>query len=140
MEDGKHREAAPCGLYCGICADYRNDICHGCGCDCGKCIGKDHAQGCDIAKCVNGRRLESCADCKEFPCSRLIQFTVDPVWRTHSPCIENLRRQKKIGTKAWIREQEAFWQDDKRRRAWNWLGSECERRMEEFRKTDGKQD
>ena len=139
--EGRHDyRAAPCGLYCGVCGDYTNDVCHGCRCDCGKCIGQGHEDGCDIAKCVNSRKLESCADCKELPCSRLTQFTFDPIWRTHSPCIENLRRRKKIGTDAWLKEQEAFWKDDRKRRAWDYLGAECERRMDEFRKADGTKD
>lgn len=143
-EEGEHAmdkhdyRAAPCGLYCGICGDYSNDVCHGCRCDCGKCIGQGHEDGCDIAKCVNSRGLESCADCKELPCTKLIQFTVDPIWRTHLSCIENLRRRRKIGTKAWLSEQEAYWKDEKKLRAWKWLGEECARRWEEFRKADGK--
>lgn len=137
--DERDYRAAPCGLYCGICGDFLRDVCHGCGCDCGKCIGKGHFDNCEIAKCVKGRKLESCADCGELPCTKLIQFTAHPIWRTHLPCIENLRRRKKIGTQAWIEEQEGYWRDDKRCRQRAWLGAECERRADEFRKADEQQ-
>lgn len=131
--------AAPCGLYCGVCGDYANGVCHGCRCDCGKCIGQGHADICEIVQCVNSRKLESCADCKELPCTKLIQFTFHPVWRTHLPCIENLRRRKRIGTDAWIEEREAYWKDEKNLRAWKALGEECERRATELRKANEQQ-
>ncbi len=127
----KPSPAAPCGLYCGVCPDYTSGTCHGCKCKCGKCIGTGHASVCEIYKCVAAKDLKSCSDCGDLPCTQLIQFTVDPVWRTHTPCIENLRRQKKIGVDAWIREQEAYWKDPKRLKRWNNLGAECDRKASE---------
>jgi hypothetical protein len=124
--------AAPCGLYCGVCEEAG---CHGCGCECGSCSGQGHAQICGIAQCVKGKGLESCADCQDMPCTELIQFTYDPVWRTHAPCIENLRRRRMIGVQAWLQEQEAYWRDDTRRRDWRRLGEECSRRAQEFKES-----
>jgi hypothetical protein len=123
--------AAPCGLYCGICPDCMDDECHGCGCTCGKCAGQRHEEGCAIAQCVGSWSLESCAQCEELPCTRLIQFTVDPIWRTHLPCIENLRRRGRIGTEAWLQEQEAYWRQERRRNRWISLFEECSRRWRE---------
>lgn len=130
MYDAKAaRLAAPCGLYCGICADkIETGECHGCGCDCGECAGGSHVAGCGIARCVMERGHESCADCPELACSRLIQFCCDPVWRTHGPVIENLRRRKRVGTEAWITEQEQFWSDPHRKRRWLALCRECKER------------
>ena len=131
MKEGTASLAAPCGLYCGICLDHMNAECHGCGCSCGQCAGKWHGERCLIAQCVHSGKLESCAQCKDLPCTRLIQFAVDPVWRTHAPCIENLRRRREIGTKAWLEEQEAHWQDESLRKAWISLYEECGRTWRE---------
>lgn len=125
--------AAPCGLYCGICGDRAKGECHGCGCDCGDCAGAAHAARCEIAQCAAGRKLESCAECKDLACTRLIQFCHHPIWRTHSPVIDNLRRRKAIGTAAWLSEQQAHWADEERRRAWLALGHECSDRWRKFK-------
>ena len=108
--------APPCGLYCGICIDnIKSNECHGCGCKCGNCVGEWHTKQCAIYKCVDQKQIESCADCKDFPCTTLIQFANDPVWRTHLVCLENLRRRKKIGTENWLKEQEEYFQDENNR-------------------------
>ncbi len=117
--------AAPCGLYCGICMDHMSGECHGCGCSCNTCAGQWHAEHCAIAECAHSKGLESCSLCGDLPCTRLTQFTVDPVWRTHAPCIENLRRRKKIGTEEWLQEQETHWQDEDNRKAWIRLYRNC---------------
>lgn len=117
-----------CGLYCGVCADYVAGQCHGCGCACGACAGQAHVDHCAIVKCVRERNLESCADCDELPCTRVIQFTNDPIWTTHSVCIENLRRRKRIGTDRWMLEQEHHWSDERRRKTEVRHHDECARR------------
>jgi len=116
--------APPCGLYCGICPDFGGGQCPGC------TVQKPAEADCDIIKCVSGRHLETCAACPDLPCTLLIQFTVDPVWRTHLPCIENLRRQKKIGPESWLKEQAELWKDDKRRNRWRALSEECGRKRQ----------
>ena len=125
-------DVALCGLYCDICKSKIDGECHGCGCSCGKCAGAAHRSSCTIAKCAAERKLESCADCKDLPCTRVIQFAHDPIWRTHSVCVENLRRRKAIGTAAWLKEQEAFWKDNpKDRQRWLALYAECDKRYNE---------
>jgi len=49
--------------------------------------------------------LASCAECDDLPCTRLIQFANDPIWRTHLPVLENLRRIQRIGVEAWLDER-----------------------------------
>jgi len=121
-----------CGLYCGICKGKADGECHGCGCSCGKCAGTAHRSSCAIARCAIGKGLESCADCRDLPCTRVIQFAMDPIWRTHSVCIENLRRRKAIGTAAWLKEQEEFWKADKTAaKLWLALYAECDKRSNE---------
>jgi anaerobic selenocysteine-containing dehydrogenase len=127
------RQAPPCGLYCGLCDPKE---CHGCGCACGKCAGKAHQKICEIAQCALKRKVDSCGDCPDFACTPLIQFANDPVWRTHLPALDNLRRRKAIGTEKWLQEQKQYWSDEKHLRAWKALADECDRKHNE-RKAHG---
>jgi hypothetical protein len=104
--------ATPCGLYCGACFALLDGKCHGCACVCGECAESWQENHCDIAICARDRKLESCANCAEMPCTRLIQFCHDPFWVTHAVVIDNLHRRKRLGTKAWLEEQKAFWSNE----------------------------
>jgi hypothetical protein len=125
--------AAPCGLYCGACIDYLVHMsCHGCGCDCTACAATEHHRSCDIYKCCvehKGHRI--CNECTEFPCSKLIQFCYNPIWLHHLTVIENLRRQKALGTKKWLGEQKDIWGDEWYLQRWLKLQKECENRLEQ---------
>ena len=124
--------AAPCGLYCGACIDYLvYENCHSCGCNCEGCAALAHHRSCDIYKCcVEHKGQETCKECNQFPCSRLIQFCYNPVWLHHLPVIENLRRQKVLGTKKWLKEQGETWSNEWYLERWLWLQKECEKRLE----------
>ena len=128
----KKKLAAPCGLYCGACIDYlvyKN--CHGCGCNCGTCAASEHHKRCEIYNCcVRQKSHETCAECKELPCSKLIQFCYSPVWLHHLPVIENLRRQRATGTEKWLEEQKEAWSNEWYLQRWLWLQKECENRLE----------
>lgn len=143
MPSDRKKLAAPCGLYCGVCSDLVLDgVCHGCGCDCGQCAAGPHRRACDIYRCcVTERELETCAQCDGFPpvvvlqdncCTRIIQFAYDPIWRTHLPVLENLRRIRRIGVEAWLDEQEAYWADQRRRDRWLQLHKECGAKYEQI--------
>ena len=133
MTDRRSNLAAPCGLYCGICRhNVVTEVCHGCGCGCGECAALAHGDACAVYRCcVGDRQLRSCAECEEFPCTRLIQFCYDPIWRTHLPILENLRRIRTIGVEAWLDEQAEYWSDQRRRERWLLLGGECEAKYRE---------
>lgn len=60
-----------------------------------------------------------------MPCTKLVQFAYDPIWRTHLPVIENLRRIRTIGADAWLSEQKEYWSDEKRLKRWLALYEEC---------------
>ncbi len=134
ISDSKSNDflAPPCGLYCGCCADYvKTKECHGCGCNCGKCAGKFHSENCKINQCAKKRKLDHCGDCSVFPCTMLIQFAYDPIWRTHLPVIENLRHRKKIGTANWLKEQANYWSDKGKLNAEIRLHDECAKKCRE---------
>lgn len=127
--------AAPCGLYCGVCVDYLDyKSCHGCQCSCESCDRTEHHSNCDIYKCcVDKKGFESCGDCDDFPCSKLIQFCCSPIWYHHLPVIENLRRRKIIGAEKWEDEQREVWINEWYLKRWLWLQKECENRLKRFR-------
>jgi len=55
------------------------------------------------------------------------------------PCIENLRRQKKVGGEALLEEQAMYWTNDVIRRRWLTMFSEVERAwLEEKRQREEK--
>lgn len=126
QSEGKSKLAAVCGLYCGICSNYVDGTCHGCGCQADDCFaGKKH-EVCAIYKCAFNKGLNDCSSCEDFPCTELIQFTFDPILRTHLPVLENLRRRKKLGTEKWIKEQEKYWKRNKDRfEEWIKFHREC---------------
>jgi hypothetical protein len=124
---------APCGLYCGICPDnIETGICHGCGCHSCDCAAGWHHDHCLIHRCVEERGLAGCWACDELPCTQLTQFCVDPVWRTHLPVIENLRRIARIGPEPWLAEQAEYWSNDRYRQRWLRLYAECSRKQHEW--------
>ena len=62
------------------------------------------------------------------------QFAYDPIWLTHLPVLENLRRIHRIDVEACLDEQEAFWavaatschvMKRRRRDRWLQLHREC---------------
>lgn len=133
MKDGNL--LAPCGLYCGICNDFNTGECKGCasGCECGKCAACWHHTHCDIAQCAEKRGHKTCAECEDLPCTMLIEFCFDPIWRSHRPVIENLRRQKKIGFEAWLAEQKEYWSDPEKLAKYHYMGIENGRNANEYR-------
>lgn len=129
---------APCGLYCGICPDnIIEHVCHGCGCTQADCAASWHHDHCLIWQCARERELAGCWECAELPCTQLVQFCVDPVWRTHLPVIENLRRIRQIGRERWLEEQAAYWAQERYRDRWLRLYRECGQRHREWTKELG---
>lgn len=131
----ERRSAAPCGLFCEACSEWKKGHCHGCGCDCGTCIASSHSPQCNLYDCVRKKDLESCADCAELACTNLIMHTHDPIWRTHAPCLENLRRRKAVGTKAWVAEQRAYWADEDKLRKQHFVEAQCQEMVAQLRKS-----
>ncbi len=124
---------APCGLYCSVCLDNLiHHECHGCGCDCGRCAGQAHFKGCSISQCADQKGYETCAECKELPCTNLIQFAYAPCAPHHLPVIETLRRVKKIGKEAALAELQTYFRDEDKKYQWAFLEDLGGRRWKEF--------
>jgi len=95
--------AAVCGLYCGTCESYEKEgsgICRACAYQLGLA-----AEGeCRIFQCCIAQRgLEHCGLCPDFPC-QLFLTSADPMEVNRR--YRSLLRRVKLGTKAWIEEQE----------------------------------
>ena len=53
-----------CGIYCGACRLYFTKKCDGC-----SNISADEEAGCPYYKCVENKGINSCGECKEYPCT-----------------------------------------------------------------------
>ena len=124
--------AAVCGLYCGACSLYRASHDHNLprleeilqnmssrrktsrdDLYCAGCLSQgqltSHCLNCAIRLCPSGKPgVARCADCPDFPCSRITDFNNDSV-RHHAEVLDNIRRMQKIGVKEWLNEQEEKW-------------------------------
>lgn len=65
------------------------------------CKGGCGSSNCEIRKCAQERNIITCAFCPDFPCE-----LVEELDRKYPIVIENLKKQKEIGTDKWIEEQE----------------------------------
>lgn len=74
-------------------AEVSDDRC----CRSGKC----GAPFCTIRKCAEERAIETCDQCKEFPCKR-----VNGIAKGYPTLIHDAERRRRIGVDAWIEEQE----------------------------------
>ena len=120
------RYIAPCGLYCGNCgSNLVAGECHGCGCTQPDCAAHVHHETCYIYQCATEKGIQTCAACEDFPCTPLIQFAYDPIWRTHLPVLDNLRRIRKIGVDVWLEEQADYWADERKLTRWLELYATC---------------
>jgi hypothetical protein len=134
-----YRYDSYCGLYCGACPvlvankkgavdelaekfgmDAADLVCAGCksGTVAGFCL------ECLFIPCARAKGVESCSDCKEYPCERLTGFR-DDVSPHHSVVIKNLDRLKEIGLAAWLEEQDARWTCGACGARFDWYDEKC---------------
>jgi hypothetical protein len=120
MED-KKKLAAPCGLYCGVCAIYiahkennpkfkeRLPSIYGVNLEdirCEGCLSDDlfkYCQVCPIRSCVKGKAIEGCHKCNDFPCSYIENFPI-PVGK--KVILRSIPAWKMLGTERWMAEEE----------------------------------
>ncbi len=116
-----------CGLNCGVCDIYmacRGDEgkmrevlgwfkekrgldlkpeqvrCDGCTGD----LSRHWSEDCKMMLCAWERGVKLCSECPEFICDKLEAFANDGAAH-HRRSVENLKRIKESGLKAWLREQ-----------------------------------
>ncbi|MEE9379087.1 MAG: DUF3795 domain-containing protein [Candidatus Lokiarchaeia archaeon] len=128
-----------CGLYCGAC-----EICLVN--ECGnievkakewdmklsdvKCFGcKTHQNSiycidCEIKLCAEAKNVEFCHECKEFACSKILDFRNDK-YPHHSVVLKNLKTIKEKGLNNWLIELEKRWKCSRCGTRFTWYDEIC---------------
>lgn len=97
--------AAICGLFCGACPSFP-DNCHGCLSDYVRDVCRECKHG--FRDCAKAHNVSHCAQCVDFPCQRLEEFSHGPIINgvcNHANVIPDSVRMKQIGVSRWIDEQ-----------------------------------
>lgn len=96
----KYERLAYCGIYCGGCLNYRENM------DCAGCRAEeDLISDCPTKVCAEKKGFIHCGECDEFPCRHLNKFYEDGI-RHHKQAYRNILRLREIGLDAWLGEQE----------------------------------
>jgi len=132
---------AYCGLYCGACKIFiataenaLDDIvkqskipleylsCDGCR------SGKINlcCMNCGIRRCCIMKKIYSCNECEEFPCSVLIAFDTDE-YPHHHGVIESLKRLSELGAVQWLEMQHKRWNCKSCHTPFHWYEKNCEK-------------
>jgi len=98
-----------CGLDCGLCPRYYTvggSKCPGC---CGPDFFNKHPSCSYVTCCVKKKKLEVCAQCGEFPCSKCESWLVDggeyDSFLTHKKAYSNLDFVRKHGIEKFVGQQ-----------------------------------
>jgi hypothetical protein len=51
------------------------------------------------------RKLETCADCSDFPCEKFNKWFDEDSFVTHQKCLVNIQNIKKLGIEKFLKEQ-----------------------------------
>ncbi len=87
----KYHTIACCGLDCGLCPTYYtkgSSQCSGC---CGPDFSNHHPSCSIITCCVKNRNFETCAECDDFPCSKIKNWDNADSFICHRKSLSNLR-------------------------------------------------
>ncbi len=128
-----------CGLYCGACpvlvANETGTVekravewkmkpeelrCFGCRSDTTAVFCTD----CRIRLCAGEKRLGSCLECDEYPCTKLTAFR-DDEHPHHSVVIRNLEKIRDKGLEAWLEEQGKRWSCTGCGTRFTWYDKQC---------------
>ena len=119
METGQL--AAPCGLYCGVCAIYiahRDDNLkfkerltglYSVGVDdlhCKGCLSDNvflYCRVCPIKTCTAGKGIAGCHECADFPCGHIDAFPFSVGKRV---ILRSIPARRELGTDQWMETEE----------------------------------
>jgi hypothetical protein len=97
---------ACCGLDCGLCPVYYTkglSRCPGC---CGPDFHNKHPSCSIITCCVKKHNYETCAECTEFPCSKIDKWDNYDSFISHRVSLSNLRLIKEKGIELFFNQQQ----------------------------------
>jgi len=95
-----------CGIDCGLCPRFHTEgksKCPGCA---GKDFRDKHPSCSILTCCVITKRRETCGDCEEFICKRILNWDSSDSFVTHRNCIYNLKSIREKGLDSFIEQQE----------------------------------
>ena len=101
----KYPTVACCGLDCGLCPVYYTkgpSRCPGC---CGSDFINKHPSCSIITCCVKNHNFETCAECSEFPCSKINKWDKFDSFISHKVSLSNLELIKEIGIEQFLTQQ-----------------------------------
>jgi hypothetical protein len=102
----KYPTIACCGLDCGLCPVYYTkgpSRCPGC---CGPDFHNKHPSCSIITCCVKKHKFETCAECDEFPCSKIDKWDKYDSFISHNVSLFNLRIIKEKGIEQFLTQQQ----------------------------------
>jgi hypothetical protein len=119
----KHRNSlgAYCGLYCGACPQYLEKKCKG-------CKHSSKKTKCEIRKCARKKKIDSCAQCKQYPCDvKKVQEIAagqgkKPFYKLRTKNFETIQKE---GYKAWDDQQKKRWNCSKCKQAFSFTDESC---------------
>jgi len=101
----KYPTIACCGLDCGLCPTYYTkgpSKCPGC---CGSGFFNKHPSCSILNCCVKRNNFETCAECNDFPCSKILKWDLGDSFISHRVSLSNLNVIKKNGLQKFIESQ-----------------------------------
>ncbi|MFX0000733.1 MAG: DUF3795 domain-containing protein [Candidatus Hodarchaeota archaeon] len=101
----KYPTIACCGLDCGLCPVYYTkgpSRCPGC---CGSNFHNKHPSCSIITCCVKQYDFETCAECNEFPCSKIDKWDKGDSFISHKASLLNLEMIKEKGIVHFLTQQ-----------------------------------
>jgi hypothetical protein len=101
----KYPTIACCGLDCGLCPVYYTkgpSRCPGC---CGTDFFNKHPSCSIITCCVKKKSFETCAECNEFPCSKIDKWDKYDSFISHQVSLSNLNLIKAYGIEEFYSQQ-----------------------------------
>ncbi|MFX1316269.1 MAG: DUF3795 domain-containing protein [Promethearchaeota archaeon] len=102
----KYPTIACCGLDCGLCPVFYTkgpSRCPGC---CGPDFFNRHPSCSIITCCIKVHNYETCAECNEFPCSKIDKWDKYDSFISHRASLSNLRSIKEIGIEKFLIHQQ----------------------------------
>ena len=101
----KYPTVACCGLDCGLCPMYYTkgpSKCPGC---CGPGFINKHPSCSIITCCVKKSNFETCAECSEYPCSKINKWDKYDSFISHEVSLSNLELIKEKGIEQFLTQQ-----------------------------------
>ncbi len=102
----RYPTVACCGLDCGLCPMYYTkgpSRCPGC---CGPDFINKYPSCSIITCCVKQHNFETCAECKEFPCSKIDKWDKFDSFISHKVSLTNLKLIKDKGLEEFLSQQQ----------------------------------